>query len=435
MDGVTNDACANSYRPQINDLLEDLFPDILQDNEIKIACLPFNNTAFKSTRRYKSIIAATGQDFEPKLKSFNEDHYYIMGCSIILSRYYGYAIDFRRPFYYDIPNVEGNMRHYRILYNGDYVAIEKTKNAKKITQEDVNELLDNFNNIDLWKEKFPPQSYVFKGFIIANLFNVTTDVSISDFKTSLLKYDKKEDDSFSQGITQVFESIFNLKNLRIGFSKYNRKEQILEKLHYKNVDSFLLNSHNSQACSEALCSHSFNTIFEEKEFFTIADIATSAANFPEESLYQNLNKQAIGSAIFAPIVDNNELEGILEVVSAEKHVLNSINANKLLDIMPYLVDEVQNSKARTQDELELIIQNECTSIHPSVYWKFKLEAKRVWETQHSGSQQEASFRDIVFKKVYPLFGQVDIKGSSHLSQGIQRYRRICCCNYPMQNQF
>ena len=92
MDGVTNDACANSYRPQINDLLEDLFPDILQDNEIKIACLPFNNTAFKSTRRYKSIIAAAGQDFEPKLKSFNEDHYYIMGCSIILSRYYGYAI-------------------------------------------------------------------------------------------------------------------------------------------------------------------------------------------------------------------------------------------------------------------------------------------------------------------------------------------------------
>ena len=36
-----------------------------------------------------------------------------------------------------------------------------TDKAKPITQEDFDELLDNFENIDLWKEKFPPNSLHF----------------------------------------------------------------------------------------------------------------------------------------------------------------------------------------------------------------------------------------------------------------------------------
>ena len=213
LDGITYQD-SYKYIPQIDHILEDLFSPMLQDNEIKIACLPFNNTAFKATRRYTTIIHAAGEGFEPEIKNFDEDHYYIMGCSIILGQYYGYSIDFRRPFYYDIPDANGILKHYRIVYNGDYIDIEKDPGAKTITQEDVNELLDNFTDIDLWKEKFPPNSYTFRGFVIANLFNVTADVSISDFKNNLLKFDKDETDAI-QGFESVFRAIFNLSLIHI----------------------------------------------------------------------------------------------------------------------------------------------------------------------------------------------------------------------------
>ena len=35
--------------------------------------------------------------------------------------------------------------------------------GKLITEEDYKLLLDNFENIEVWKEKFPPESYIFKG--------------------------------------------------------------------------------------------------------------------------------------------------------------------------------------------------------------------------------------------------------------------------------
>ena len=54
----------------------------------------------------------------------------------------------------------------------------------------MNELLDNYDNIELWKEKFPPNSYIFKGLVISNIFDVTDDQSISNVKSSLISKDK-----------------------------------------------------------------------------------------------------------------------------------------------------------------------------------------------------------------------------------------------------
>ncbi|MFC5048817.1 hypothetical protein [Aquimarina hainanensis] len=127
-------------------------------------------------------------------------------------------------------------------------------------------------------------------------------------------------------------------------------------------------------------------------------------------MYKRLLKQNIKSIIIAPIVSGEKLLGIMEIVSPNVRELNSINAHKLQDVMPYLVDSVLRSKAEMEDEMELVIQKECTSIHTSVYWKFREEAKRFLRSKIDG--EATSFREVVFEDVYPLYGQIDIKGSS-----------------------
>jgi hypothetical protein len=57
----------------------------------------------------------------------------------------------------------GILKNYKTLFNGDFFKVKPLENAPKISSEDVQLLLDNFNNIDLWREKFPPNSYEFKG--------------------------------------------------------------------------------------------------------------------------------------------------------------------------------------------------------------------------------------------------------------------------------
>ena len=74
VDGIDSPEALSKLQPQIDLLLADLFSEILTNNEIKIASLPFNEGIIKASKRYKNIIAAAGENFQPEISNFNEDH-------------------------------------------------------------------------------------------------------------------------------------------------------------------------------------------------------------------------------------------------------------------------------------------------------------------------------------------------------------------------
>jgi len=409
-EGMKTEKELKAHQTQIDFIMEDLFSEMLQTNEIKMATIPFQELVFKSTQRYKNIMEVAGDKFELSLTDFNEDQLYIMGCSIVLGSYFGYRLDFRRPFYYDIPDTNGIMRHYRVLYNGDYMTVEKGPNAIDITKEDVAVLLDNFDNVAIWKEKFPPNSWKSNGFVIANMYDATIDVSLSNFKANLLQIDTK-DKNFIAQFQVIVQAVFNLPKIKVGYSIFNEEDNTFERPPAMlDVNSYILNHQETQTCKTALCGHSFRDIFELNKSFCISDVEANLKKYPDNVVFQKLHEQKVGSAIITPISSGDVVHGVLEIVSPNAQELNSINANKLEDILPFLADSVERSKEKMENEMELLIQQECTSIHPSVHWKFKKEARRVIKKQTNG--EEAAFNEIVFENVYPLFGQIDIKGSS-----------------------
>ena len=408
--GLPSGTDLTQYQEQIDFVLEDLFASVLETNEIKIATVPFHENIFKASVRYQNIRKVAGEDFSLQLLDFTDDQFYIMGCSIILNRYYGYNVDFRRPFYYSIPDSQGIIRSYRVMYNADFVDVVKGENAKDISKEDLAELLDNFHNVDIWKEKFPEDSWIFKGFVIANMYDATADVALSNFKTNLLAKEANESDFADQFLTTM-QGLFNMPDIKVGYAMFDGQEnEFVNPKQFYNVDSFLLHDKTSESCHISLCERSFSTLFERKERYTVSDIPKYHRLYPKNKLYKTLYKQGIGSAIIAPLVSQGKMMGVMELVSPNPKDLNSINASKLDDIMPYLVDAVRRSIDQKEAEIELMIQNECTSIHPSVHWKFRKEAERVLLSQYTDTP--ASYQEITFEQVYPLYGQVDIKGSS-----------------------
>ncbi|WP_299120231.1 GAF domain-containing protein [uncultured Winogradskyella sp.] len=410
-EGFSDLSILKNHEKEIEGILQDAFSPILTKNEIKTASVPFHNVIFNSSERFKSILKTAGDEFELQIKNMPVDQTYIIACTIILNFCYGYSLNFKRPFFYEIPDTNGIMRYYKILYNADFTEIIPKENAPKITQKDYDELLDNFENIDLWKEKFPPNSYEFNGFVISNIFDVTDDQSISNIKSSLIGEDKRKDKSFMKSFYDIFRSLFGLKNLEVGFSIYIEEENTFERVYGVGMNSFLLNDLESKPCSDALCDWSYNRLINENSFFSISDVdrlfKLSKGNAPHVKV---LHEQGFKSAIFAPIANDDGLMGILEIVSKEAKALNSINANKLIDVMPFIISAVERSKNEEENLIEAIIQKECTSIHPSVHWRFEKEAKLFIKDQMSGI--EPSFNKIAFENIYPLYGQIDIKGSS-----------------------
>ena len=185
-DGFDDLSLLEKHKDVIKIILADTFSAILTKNEIKAASTPYANLVFNSSERFQKILQDAGEGFELEIRNMPEDLQYIIQCTVILNFYYGFKMDFKRPLFYDIPDANGVMRHYRILYNADFMEIVPTEKAKDLKQEDLDELLENFDNLELWKEKIPPQSFISKGFVVANMFDVTADHSISEIKSTLI---------------------------------------------------------------------------------------------------------------------------------------------------------------------------------------------------------------------------------------------------------
>ena len=409
--GFTDESLLKKHSSVIKVMLQDTFSDILGHNEIKVASLPFSDMLFNSSKRFQKIMENVGENgFVPQIRNLPDHEQYIVACTIILNFYHGFNLDFRRPLFYDIPDKNGVMRHYRILYNADFLELQATDKAKKITQADVDELMENFDNLELWKEKIPPNSYISKGFVISNMFDVTAEHSISEIKSGLIANDKRSNESFIEQLQETFKSLFNLPNIRVGFATYNAKENAFERVHSKGIDSYILFDKDASYCKKLLCDYSYDKLLTDNNYFSISDVDKYYNMSGGGEPYNNLKKQGIKSAIFAPIAHEGELLGVLELVSSVRQNLNSINANKLIDVMPFIVSAVLRSKKEEENLIDAVIQHECTSVHPSVYWRFQEEAKRFIIEDLEGKQP--SFKRIAFKDVHPLYGQIDIKDSS-----------------------
>lgn len=408
-DGIENIEEIEKYDEPIQILLDDIFPNVLTNNEIKAATVPKYDIVLSQTNRFKEIINNAGEGFEFRIRNFEDEFDYIRGCLLILKNFYKYDIDFSRPLYYDIPEKGGITKNYRLAVNADFVSFEKTETALEVTEEDVDVLIQNTDNIELWKEKFPPHSWIFKGFILLNLTDVTVDDGISDLKTELLNNNVPEDKNMD-GMLEIFRSIYRIPDLEIGFTMFEDTLQEFYNMKKGLIKSYILDNKSTFDCKNILCESAYDTLINKQSYFVIANVENYAEKNSDVLLAQNLLANNVKSCILAPISKNNNLLGVLELVSFRKNELNNINAIKLEDVLPYIVTAVERNKTDFENRVKAVIQSECTSIHPSVLWVFEEEAKRFIEDLDSDGV--SSFRDIAFKDIYPLYGQIDIVGSS-----------------------
>ena len=409
--GIKNYSTIKENEALIRNLLADLFPTALTRNEIKAVTIPFQNLSFNYTERFTKILNNAGSEFDMEIRDFDEHQFYINNCCIILSTYYKQQVDFSKPFFYDIPDENGVEKHYRILYNADFMEVIPTENSVHLTQEDIDLLIDNYNDIALWKSKFPKESWILKGFGIVSLFDATTESAISNLKSNLLKPDSQTV-AIDEIVTNIFKSIFKISDLKVGFIVYNEEEEkFIRPVKFDSqLNSFLLSKDQEVDCKNAFFGCSFENLLDNNEPLVISNVKKFIEESENKKLGEHLLKQGIQSCVFAPIIKDGHLLGVVELVSQNPRDLNSVNATKLELVLPYLTDTIDRYNTDMQHQIEAIIQREYTTIHPSVYWKFKRESQNYF--QNTNHIKDYIFKEIVFKNVYPLYGQIDIKGSS-----------------------
>jgi hypothetical protein len=408
-EGITDTALIEKHATVISHLVADMFPAALTDNEIKAITIPFQDILFNQTRRFQKILDNAGPSFGIMIRDFDDHQFYVFTCCLILDEFYGSHFNFSRPLFYDIPTADGVIKHYRILYNADFIEIIPTADAPVITKEDIDLLRDNFNDLELWKRKFPKNSWIMKGFGLVTLIDATVENAVSSLKGALLG--RKYKGNIQASIEEIFRSIYRIPDLKVGFTSYDHDENKFSiALFDQQVRSYLLSAQTEEDCSATLCVESLASLVTEKTYFSVSDVSKFVEQNPESVLAWRFKAQGIQSFILAPVVKHGHLMGVLELVSERPLELNSINANQLELVMPFITDTIDRQYTDLQNNIQAIIQNEYTTIHPSVYWKFKKEAFKF--IQYRTLKKDYALREVTFKNVYPLYGQIDIKGSS-----------------------
>ena len=426
--GISDCDNMDQYKEATTILLDNLFPAALTRNEIKAAGIPFHNELFNPTKRFASILKNAGPDFELELRNLDRKSLYVMGCVIILNTYYGYDIDYIKPMYYDIPDKNGIWRSYRATMNADFIYIEPTENAVEITKEIANTLIANVDDFEMWEKYFPINSWKMKGIAILSLTDVTIDDSISDLKSTLLADKSFKDGSIKQ-FSEIFQSIYNIPDLRIGFTEFNSDSDSFNKMEGNLADSFILNEEQKNDCRRSMCEHSYNTLVRDKKYFVIPDTHKYAEQNEHNLLAENLLTQNIQSCILAPIAKGNRLLGVLELASFERNKLHSLNATKLDEVMPFLVSTLERKQAIQKDILiqldmvdrilDLALESSPMPIYEQV--KFRIEEFTLNIKKSLNASAENEVFNLLQHEVNPLLNHLNTQ-VPELKESIDLYK-------------
>ena len=398
-----------SMSKTISQFLSDIFPVALTKEEIKAVTIPYQNKIFNPTAKFSRIIASSGSSFEISLSGDSRDCFYVAACHLILKRFYGIELDIYKPIYFHTSSEEGVDKHYKVLYNFEYLEIMPSPQAPLIFQSDIEDLIENYDKSAAWIAKFPPASWILKGFALMTLVDVTEEAAIATLKNNFLG--QRSFPGLQQNLNRIFSSVFNIPDLNVGFSLFEQEEGILSISPFEQkIQSFLLNGMQQSHHTSVLCSHSYKKLIDTREHLIVPDIGKFMKAYPESVIAVNLASQQVKSFIMTPIVKNDVILGVLEVVSFKPHQLNGFNVDKLDMVMPYIADTIDRKLYELQNEIQAFIQNTYTRLDASVVWKFKKEAFNFLRCRNAGIAYH--LKEIVFRDVFALYGQVDIKNSS-----------------------
>ncbi|CDF80165.1 conserved hypothetical protein [Formosa agariphila KMM 3901] len=405
--GISSLEGFKSYKKEVEEIMSFLFPSALGSNEIKAALFPYSNQYFYLSKRLKSIIESTTSDVNSVLRKLykdNEDSIDLNPYAIILNQYYGFNVDFDRPKQIRLNDANGKPRTYRVTFNADFIDIYPNGNAVEITPEILDELLEHAQDESVWRRYFPDNSWTIDGFGILSMIDITLDGKIDEFKTHLIQASAKN----TNMILQDVRNIFNIEDLEVG--NYIVDGDSLIRPFGEDMGALTLRKGDSISCKSYACKYVYNQLFEKHLPVVLSNVPNYAKHSHGDVLSEMLLEKGFKSAILLPIVIEGKLQFIVEMAAYKVNQLNDINKVKLDTIMPFILSHSKRSIAEYENEIKAVIQNQCTSIHPAVEWRFIEEAHRFIQDRNDG--KSANFNEITFEDVLPLYGQIDIVGSS-----------------------
>ncbi len=403
-------AALKKHEDLVDVLMSVIYPAAEWDRIIQASTRPFSMDTFYSTDLFERIFGKTQEEIYARLDNKPKEmlvgkmlHAYLL----ILSQCYNINKKLETPLIMGVTDPKTKLkRYFQFKFSPDFIKVKVNGELPELTEEMIDEIFEDITNIDKWVKYLPPEKFEFHGFANISAVNVTDQEIISQLKHDLLERDTIiSSDKFSL-LQDKMKNLYRQPDLRLGLVAFPKDWNLLYDFAHKLGESFMFNSSQGISCEQA--EHSiYGDAIKSGHPLIIENLDECNCISPVE---QALLNQGLRSIIIAPLYYENDLVGVLELGSPKPEALNTLNAFKIKGILSLFAVAVNRSIEELESNLQTVIKEECTAIHPSVEWRFRRAAMNLITKRDN--DQTAEMEPIVFEKVYPLYGLSDIRNSS-----------------------
>ncbi len=404
---------------QLDFLFGSVFPPALSHSALGYVAPAFTFEPFYITWGMFDLLDNPEAEIEVEQYSgFQNIPFSVRACFIILNKVYGLDLDYIMPYIFKVKFGKlAPRQYYKTTSILDFLEVKLTQEPPEISQAQIDFLLKNPKDADLWLSVFSPEIFYFEG-VFVSIMNEVTDLEvISRLRRALLTTDSllnKQSIAIVDGLTNIY---LKLADSRFGIQALEYPSQNDSSVHYK-IKFPLVAGHddptsgvNRGSIYEGACS--------ENHIKIISDLRALKEPRPVE---QSLINAGFRSVMLIPLRDQEKnIIGIVELGSTRPYAYNYVNSLRMKEILPLYDVAMEENRDHIDNKIQAIIQDKFTHIHPSVMWKFTSSAFHFLDANKDDQTPHVSIKPPVFRDVQPLFGQIDINNSTLIRNDTVRY--------------
>lgn len=399
------------HKKFIEFLMTAVVPPANQDIDRAAAILPFQFKSFYSTRAFERTLDLSKID-QQVVTNFPDNHMSlgktVKACLMILDKFYNVKMNFEKPILFTVRNPDTGLdKVYKVDIYHQFCEIIAKTTPKPIEKHVIKFLMEKIYDVDLWLQYIRPEDYEFHGFMELRLVDVTEQEMLSSIKYDLLEKNAVVRlESFGK-IQQKLRSLFEISEMKLGIAYLDPSNNLV----LNNAATGCWKSLADRTVANQPCEDFTGSVYErswmEKRYVTVENLQ----EYPFPSKVETaLLANGINNILLAPLIDEGQTIGMLELATSTPGKLNPISAHRVENVLPMFTAAVKRVKEEMFTEVRALIQEECTAIHSSVQWRFFDAGVNLMNRRRR--DEKAVLEEIVFKDVYPLFGLSDVRNSS-----------------------
>ncbi|MEP7371981.1 MAG: GAF domain-containing protein [Chitinophagaceae bacterium] len=403
---------------ELMQLIYSMLSPIVEDEEVQrwALCLPLRPVVFYSTNAYAKLVTdiATGnlrKSIVVKKAEQIKSNQLEFIFSLILEKCYGITSIFSRDIVHSLEDEETRLtKYFRLNLDTRFIEIHTAQPLPELKVEELHSGTHNRKEIlDRLQEILPLDIFRVEGFGILSITDVTPEYSIENIKDLILKRSSYEEEKYYSGVINSLKTLVGSNDVEFGLLPLM---QVNDKLVFDDgtcLNSKLIDAARANGVAEVAYMTLANEYFRNPRPIFFREITKE--DEARQGYLKMLKDSGVASYALAPVYFNNSLTGVLEIYSKKKNVLNESLLAKLDPVMPLLSQMLKNSIDEFSDSIDHVVKEKFTSVQPSVQWKFN---EAAWHYIMDGHKQNGKpeMEEIVFNKVYPLYGAIDIRNST-----------------------